>query len=293
MNSRELLEFQRTVNRSTGAGLTDAEISELALVDTNWEDLFFRRGTTTTHDLSISGGNEKTQFRTSLGVFSQEGIALRSSLDRYSGSFNISHEVSDKIRVNSSLLGSFSRSNFIDSEGGIFLQNPFAAVYLAAPYNSLYNEDGEFNTGGPFVGANAYEQLVKAKSTTERIRATYTVSGEYDFAKNLTATAFGSVDYRESVNTGFTDPDSQFGRTTNPGNAGSFDASFARGVVLNGRFSVGYNNTFNDKHDVSAELFYEFISDRTEAPFSFGYTVYGLNENVTPGLAASTVSAAK
>jgi len=292
MSSRELLEFQRRVNRSTGAGLTDQQISELAMVDTDWEDLFFRTGTTTTHDLSISGGDEKTQFRTSLGVYSQEGIALRSGLDRYSGSMNIAHEVSDKLRINTSLIGSFSRSTFIDSEGGIFLQNPFAAVYLAAPYNPLYDDNGGFATGSGRVGANAYEHLVKSNNTTERIRATYTASGEYDIASFLTAKAFGSVDFRESVNTNYTDPNTEYGRTTTPGNAGDFGASFGRGVVLNGRFSLEFDKSFNGVHDVNLEVFSEFISDRTEAPFGFGYTVYGLNENVPPGFAASTVSAA-
>ena len=45
---------------------------------------------------------------------------------------NFENKVSDKTKfgVNSSI--GFSKSNFIDSENGIALQNPAAAVYLAA-----------------------------------------------------------------------------------------------------------------------------------------------------------------
>ncbi|WP_458627637.1 SusC/RagA family TonB-linked outer membrane protein [Winogradskyella sp. PC D3.3] len=290
MNSRELLEFQRRVGQSPGVGLTDQEISTLALVDTDWSDLFFRTGRTSTHDFSISGGNENTQFRSSIGVYNQEGIALSSGLDRYSGAMNISHQVSDKFRVNTSLIGSFSRSNFIDSENSITLQNPFAAVYLGAPYDPLYNEDGSFASGSGLVGPNAYEHLVNSRNTTERIRATYTVSGEYDILSFLTAKAFGSLDYRESVNTSYTDPNTEYGRTTSPGNAGSYGSSFSRGLILNGRFSLEFDKTFNSVHNVNFEVFSEFLSDRTEAPFGFGSTVYNLNENVPPGLAAATIS---
>jgi len=80
MNSEQLLKFQRIVGNGRGVGLTDAQIAELAQVNTNWADVFFRIGKTTSHELSVRGGGEKTRFFTSLNYFEQDGVAERSNI---------------------------------------------------------------------------------------------------------------------------------------------------------------------------------------------------------------------
>ena len=160
MNSKELLEFQRIIGSGAGAGLTDAEIAELAQTNTNWKDVFFRTGITQSHEIEISGGNDASRFFTSLSYFDQEGIAERSNLQRFTIRGNFENKISEKSKFGLNTSLGFSKSNFISSENGIALQNPFAAAYLAVPYQSLRDEEGNLITGPGFVGGNAFEELM-------------------------------------------------------------------------------------------------------------------------------------
>ncbi|WP_304157408.1 TonB-dependent receptor plug domain-containing protein, partial [Mesonia mobilis] len=84
MNSREKLQFQKSLDQGTGATLSDAEIIALSgNTNTYWEDFFFRTGTTNNQNLSISSGSENTNNFTSIGYFEQEGTFIASDLKRF------------------------------------------------------------------------------------------------------------------------------------------------------------------------------------------------------------------
>lgn len=50
--------------------------------------------------ITVSGGNEKTQFSLSGSIFAQDGIVKGSDYNRYSFRTNINHEISRKFSVN-------------------------------------------------------------------------------------------------------------------------------------------------------------------------------------------------
>lgn len=59
----------------------------------------FRSAIMYNYDLSISGGNKKTKYYTSLGYLDQEGVVIGTGLKRYSASINLESQLSDKIRI--------------------------------------------------------------------------------------------------------------------------------------------------------------------------------------------------
>ena len=84
MNSREILELQRNYDAGLGNGLSDAELNAIAnQTDTYWTDVFFRTGTSMSHDLAITSGGENSSNFTSIGYFDQDGIFLNSNLKRF------------------------------------------------------------------------------------------------------------------------------------------------------------------------------------------------------------------
>jgi TonB-dependent starch-binding outer membrane protein SusC len=133
MNSAQLLNFQRLVGNGRGVGLTDAEIADLAQVNTDWSDVFFRIGKTTSHELSVRGGGEKTRFFSSINYFEQDGVAERSNIQRFTFRSNLENKVSDRVTLGYNLTLGFTKQDLIDSENGVALQNPYAAAYLGAP----------------------------------------------------------------------------------------------------------------------------------------------------------------
>ena len=66
-----------------------------SLPNTDWQDLIFRVAPMQKIDLSISGGNEKMNYRVSGGYVNQKGIVINSDYDKYSLNFKISSKVTD------------------------------------------------------------------------------------------------------------------------------------------------------------------------------------------------------
>src|SRR5690606_35369912 len=84
----------------------------------DWQDFVFDDALMQNHSLTLSGGNEKTQFLTSAAIFKQDGIIRTSGFDRYSLKTTIDHRVSDKLSVNANILLTKIRQSNQNSNGG-------------------------------------------------------------------------------------------------------------------------------------------------------------------------------
>ncbi|GHT45187.1 SusC/RagA family TonB-linked outer membrane protein [Bacteroidia bacterium] len=68
-------------------------------VDSDWQDAVLQTGSTQTHELSISGGDDKTRYLLSGNYTDQKGIILNSGFERYSGRINLDREISSNLTV--------------------------------------------------------------------------------------------------------------------------------------------------------------------------------------------------
>ncbi|GAB4020096.1 TonB-dependent receptor [Spirosoma migulaei] len=84
---------------------------------TNWQNLIFRKAPIQSHQLSVSGGNQKTQLALSLNYFNQDGIIKNSNFTRYSFRSNIDHRLTDKVRIGTSLYYGYSVNNGVSAGG--------------------------------------------------------------------------------------------------------------------------------------------------------------------------------
>jgi TonB-linked SusC/RagA family outer membrane protein len=103
----------------------------------NWQGLVFRQAPIQNHQLTVNGGSEKTQLALSLNYFDQEGVIINSGFERYSLRLNVDHRVSDRIKVGTSILGSYS-------------------INKGVPYGTTSLGDGDFITSsilGSALGA--------------------------------------------------------------------------------------------------------------------------------------------
>ena len=95
----ENLEREGLVNAGVSQATLDATLNTLGYNNTaneNWVDLVTRQGTTQNINASISGGDPKTTFYTSVGFFDQKAVIISSDFERYSGTFNIKHRATEK-----------------------------------------------------------------------------------------------------------------------------------------------------------------------------------------------------
>ena len=220
MSSTELLRFQEMLqdnvsnnlpgwtlsrNNPANAGLPaatlaqfDKSLDSLRNINTDWRDVFLRSGSFHSHDLNLTGGTAASRYFVSAGVYDEDGIGLRSDLKRYTFRANLDSKT-DKVTFSFNSGVGYTRRNFIESEGGIFLANPFAAAYLGLPYQNLFNPNGTVATGDAHTGANAYDRIFTTTQFNDQVKVTGSSSLTYDITKNFYIGGFAGIDYRQTV----------------------------------------------------------------------------------------------
>ena len=73
--------------------------------ETDWLDMIFRTGFTQQHNISASGGTEKTRYYASLGYMDQEGTLKNTSFTRYNARVNLDVEVAKNLRFSTNISG--------------------------------------------------------------------------------------------------------------------------------------------------------------------------------------------
>lgn len=89
--------------------------------NTNWFDEVLRTGAIQQHNLSVSGGGEKTNFNISLGYLQNEGVVrFTDGTERFNARLNLDTEITDRFDIGASIYVSRQVSNLdnIGQDGG-------------------------------------------------------------------------------------------------------------------------------------------------------------------------------
>ncbi|WP_315820775.1 SusC/RagA family TonB-linked outer membrane protein [Paraflavitalea speifideaquila] len=125
-------------------------------------------------NLSVSGGNDKTQFSFSTGAFLQDGIVRNSDFDRYSVRTNLTHEISKMFSVASNLSLVKIKSNRQNSGRGNRGSDLISGMLGAPPTLSPYTPTGAYrrlNTAYPFISNAINNPLTTIDNVTDKIDA--------------------------------------------------------------------------------------------------------------------------
>ncbi len=195
MSSRQYAEFQNDIAASTGASPVFPDLSAVG-DGTDWQDEVFRRAPMTSSTLSISGGNEKTNFYLSGNYLNQEGIYINTDFKRYLARFNLDHTVNDFIKTGVSL--SLSRS--YRNGGTSSLRN----VLGYDPTLEVKDQNGDYvvqTRTSEFSNDNPVSLALQTVNETRNTAIIGNVYGELKIAEPLT--------YRltAGINTDFLDRD--------------------------------------------------------------------------------------
>ena len=105
--------------------------------DWTWKDLILRQGNSQRHDLSISGGTEKTTYNASLSFLRTEGIVINDNYKRATSRINLKSEISDWLTYGSNTLLTYA-----DKSGAT---PRFSDLFNKSPLATPFNEDGSVN----------------------------------------------------------------------------------------------------------------------------------------------------
>ncbi len=124
-NSEEFMRLRNEADINSGrpALYPDNVVSQYASgPNTNWFEEVFRNAAIQQHNLSVSGGSDKTNFNISLGYFNQEGIIeFTKGTERYNMRLNMDTEITKRFTVGASMYVSRQVSDLdnISQDGGV------------------------------------------------------------------------------------------------------------------------------------------------------------------------------
>ena len=175
----------------SGYGLTDAykkggwgaltpeaqtDISRLRNTETDWGDILFRDAFNQEYSLSLSGGNERVTYYTSIGYYQENGNVKGVGLDRLNIVAKTSYKVNRLLKFGVSLFVNRrnNKTYLTDTYG---LVNPVYYSRKANPYYQPFDANGNYvydfdvqNNSDTDLGFNIFEER-KNTSNEETINA--------------------------------------------------------------------------------------------------------------------------
>ena len=233
--------------------------------DFNWADPLIGVGIRQDHNLSFSGGNDKSTFFSSVNYLKEEGYLIKSDFERIGLRLNADSQVKEWLKLGASLNASVSSgSNAVDGvDSNASFINPYRWTRTMGPIYSpyqhdpvtgerLYGPDGEvlYDAGalrGPDAasGRNVVWETLLNDNTTNTYNAQGNVYAEVKLLPELTFRTNGAYNYRGTLNKTYTN--TFIGDAIGIGAAGR-TAYFNRDYTFNQ--TLTYDKTFGD-HSVT------------------------------------------
>lgn len=233
--------------QGNGIVFADEDINDIGN-GTNWQNEIFRSAPLTSHNLSVSGGSERTSFYTSINYFDQEGIVKNSGIKRYTGRINLETKVSDKATVglnfNTSLVKDNNNIDGINTNEGA---GPIYSSLLYDPTEPIFDDDGSY-AQSPNLTVNNPVTLINAITSKNETNRTFgSAFLNYEFTENLSGKFNFGTDRQTSRRDIYNDT------RTIRGEAASGIAAvnvLERSNYLF-EYTMTYNKVFNEDHSLT------------------------------------------
>jgi len=259
MNASQWARLRNDVQASIGQApsFSDAQIEAFKTSGNyDWQSAAFRTAAPVqNHQLSFSGGDERSRYAISAGYFDQEGIVLGSDFKRISLRVNYEKNYSQTFKFGVNANYSNSVSNGVGTTGNGRTPNPLVSVVLTAPVVPIKNEDGSYNVTNNIYATsvngyvpNPINDLENTINETKINRILTSLFGEYKISKKLTAKVAVSGDVLNTKQNYYAPSHTTTGAGTK-GLASVGDRLVSS--VLNEN-TLNYNTTFGENHKFSA-----------------------------------------
>lgn len=119
------------------------------------DKLLGNKGLQTGHELTVNGGNDKTQYMVSFGYVKQNGLMKHNHYDRYNGRVNLTTELAKNLTLTTRLGGVVSKRSEPSTPGGMDSAGFKAFSSNALRFPGLWAtklEDGSYGLGPKVLG---------------------------------------------------------------------------------------------------------------------------------------------
>jgi TonB-linked SusC/RagA family outer membrane protein len=215
MNLQQYADYQLQITNDLGLQPNQRYLDPSLLgAGTDWQDEIFQTAGMQSHQLTVSGGSNKTNYAVSGGFFQQDGIVIGSDFDRYTARVSLDNEVKSWFKIGGSLAYAKTSETITLNDGG---DGVIMQALLTQP--DIAVRDFDNNYAGPeamFTAAN-YNPVAAAlqrNNTFDRERLLGSIYGDVTLAKRLVFRSEFGFDDNHGLNKAF-QPTYQWGVLVN------------------------------------------------------------------------------
>lgn len=166
--------------------------------NSNWQELIFDSNPIQSHNVSMSGGDLKTKFFTSISYDDNQGILNGTRFKRYSTRLNLDHAIRDNLNAGINLNYVNSNNKRIQGDNNIY--GAISTAILLPPVAAVRNEDGSYGSAFGLENPVAATEEYQNRAITNRIigngQLTYFPIEQIALRAKL---GVDNVNYRENV----------------------------------------------------------------------------------------------
>lgn len=262
MNGPEFAALRKAtaLYNTSGQPLYSNTLDESDNVDTDWQDLLYRTGIQSNHNVGLSGGTETGRYNFNAGYYQEEGVIPTQQYTRYSVRGTLDQSVGKYVR-----LGFTTNNNYSLSEGSnVGVYGALTSSPLASPYNAdgtpkrtiVMPLDEQWIATKDVVEANKDKWL----SQTRSLSSYNSIFGEFRMpgVDGLKYRINLGVNYRQSQGGSYT---GQGINAVNPTTQSSASVSNSVTTDYTVENILSYDRTFGGKHNINALALYSASSN--------------------------------
>lgn len=233
------------VSQNDGNGIAITPEQAALLPNNDWQDLAYQTALTHSHQVSVSGGTDKTKLYSSLNYMNQEGIIKGSDYNRFALRINGDQKLARNLSLNASIAYSYGTQNTANSNADGWGAIAYTAMVMA-PIQEIRDADGKYTnfSGTPWGGTNpvGMAELYKNKTVNSRLLANMSLI--YEIIDGLTF----RVNAGAEVNAGSSDRYIPIGLSAGGKLDGDASKSKSNYYTIINENILTYDKRFNKNH---------------------------------------------
>ncbi|MCQ2230384.1 MAG: TonB-dependent receptor [Paludibacteraceae bacterium] len=131
-------------------------VAQFGGAGTDWQDVMFHTAISHSHQLSLNGGSQKTQYAFSMGYMNQDGILINTDFQRFNGRLNMENQTKSWLRLGMNMSYTyitqtkqqgfeFADDNKLSGISNVSQEEaPYIQSLISSPATSPVDNDGKF-----------------------------------------------------------------------------------------------------------------------------------------------------
>ena len=242
---------------------------DVPMANTDWLESIFRNGMIHSHQLSVTGGSDKTLYYLSGNYFKQDGIVLNSGFERYSLRSKLNIDLTDKFSIANTLSISFTKKSIVGSSGDGYGGNGGSIVryaFFRTPAIPVYDSSGVYSDLPLYPnyfgdGYNPVALANKMDNKEMQYRALGNFYIEYKLTRDITLKSDVGMDVIITENKRF---DENYGTNLRVNSPSRLSVNTNTNVNLIWNNTARYYKRFGSVHSISAIAGTEAIKNKNK-----------------------------